>query len=100
MSEQAAPTREPYLSTSQQTLLRVFEALAADPLTPRTVASLKGTGASRDQIFRALQNLRLAGWAAQTADDAWRLTPRVTQLSEQVRLAIADTHRHYLGDLR
>ena len=97
MSEQ---TSEPYLSTSQQTLLRVFEALAADPLTPRTVASLKGTGASRDQAFRALQNLRIGGWAVQTADDAWRLTPRATQLSEQVRLAIADTHRYYLGDPR
>ena len=99
MSDQA-PAREPYESTSQQTLLRVFEALAADPLTPRTVASLKRAGGSRDQIFRALHNLRIGGWAEQVADDAWRLTPRVTQLSEQVRLAIADTHRFYLGDPR
>ena len=93
-----------YVSTSQQVLLRVIEALSADPLTPAPVArvlqAVNGQGCaevSRDQVFRALRNLALAGWAGEVPDAGWRLTPRAVRLSEQFRLAIADVHRLYLA---
>ena len=93
-----------YVSTSQQVLLRVVEALAVDPLTPQTVAHVvqavnrqSGSAVSRDQTFRALQNLALADWAAEIPDAGWRLTPRAVRISERFRLAIADAHRVYLA---
>ena len=61
-----------YSSTPQQALLLVVEALAVDPLTPRPVARVldavnaRGCGTlTRDQVFRALQNLAIADWAAE-----------------------------------
>ncbi len=86
-----------YTNTSQQTLLGVLEALAARPFDGETLARLVDrVAASRDQCFRAAKNLELAGWAEQAPGGAWRLTPRAAQLSERVRLAIADLHRSYL----
>ena len=50
--------------------------------------------------FRTVKNLELAGCAEQPAGRAeWRLAPRATQLSERYRLALAELHRAYLGDL-
>ena len=93
-----------YTSTGQQILLRVVEALAVDPLTPRPVAQVveavnaQGCGTiSRDQAFRALQNLGIADWAGEIPDTGWRLTPRAVRISERFRLAIADAHRVYLA---
>ena len=87
-----------YRSTSQQVLLRVLDALAERPfngLPLADVVSRLGTSASRDQVYRALKNLELAGWA-ELSGDAWRLTPHLTRASERVRVAIADLHRRYL----
>ena len=93
-----------YSSTSQQILLLVIEALAVDPLTPQPVARMlaainnRGCGTlTRDQVFRALQNLAIADWAAEIPHTGWRLTPRAVRLSERFRLAIADAHRVYLA---
>ena len=92
-----------YASTSQQILLRVIEALAVDPLNPMPVArvlqavNVQGADISRDQAFRALQNLALADWAGEIPAAGWRLTPRAVRLSERFRLAIADAHRVYLA---
>ena len=93
-----------YRSSSQQILLRAIEALAVDPLNPMSVArvlqAVNGQGCadiSRDQVFRALQNLALADWAGEIPDAGWRLTPRAVRLSERFRLAISDAHRVYLA---
>ena len=89
-------SERPYVNASQQILLSIVEFLGERPFDPATVAQLtERSGANRDQVFRALHNLQLAGWAEQTAS-SWRLSPRVTQLSERVRLALADLHRVYL----
>ena len=88
----------PYINQSQQLLVRVVETLSVDPLRGQSLARLvETTGASRDQIYRALKNLEQAGWAA-PASDGWRLAPRVTQLSERLRRAIADVHHTYLEE--
>ena len=101
MNGRTSPT---YTSTGQQILLRVIEALAVDPMTPRPVARVVeavnalGCGTiSRDQTFRALQNLAIAEWAGEVPDAGWRLSPRAVRLSENFRLAIADAHRVYLA---
>ena len=89
---------EQYLSSSQQTLLRVLTVLGERPLDPLPLTELVGkVGASRDQASRACRNLEMAGWAEQTPGGGWRLTPLATQWSERVRLAIADLHRTYLS---
>ena len=109
-----------YTTVSQQILLRVIEALIADPMTPQPLARVVdavnrgGCGVtSRNQVFRALQNLALADWAAAvpaathgsaavlvaTSLVGWRLTPRAVRLSENFRLALVDAHRVYLAGL-
>ena len=88
-----------YLNTSQQALLRVLTALGKRPLGPIALTDLVyELDANRDQVFRALKNLELAGWAEQMPGGGWRLMPLVAQLSERVRMAIADVHRLYLED--
>lgn len=89
-----------YRSSSQQVLLQVVDALAERPLNGLPLADVVtrlGRSASRDQVYRALKNLELAGWA-EAAGEAWRLTPRLTRASERVRVAIADLHRRYLEE--
>ena len=88
-----------YRSTSQQVLLQVLDALVERPfngLPLAEVVSRLGASASRDQVYRALKNLELAGWAELAGDAAWRLTPHLTRASERVRVSIADLHRRYL----
>ncbi len=85
-----------YRNNSQQTLIAVIEALAADPLQAKSLAGLPSELATnRDQVFRALKNLEMVGWVEQCGD-AWRLSARVTLLSENLRRAIADLHHTYL----
>ena len=92
---------EQYRSESQQLLLGIVGLLASRPLTGLDLGDIVNSEeCSRDQAYRALQNLSLAGWAEQTGGrgGAWRLTPVATQISERMRVAIADLHRTYLGD--
>ena len=86
-----------YTNKSQQTLIKVIDALAVLPLQGRTLGVLQASvdGASRDQVFRALKNLEAAGWAEQ-AGEFWRVTPAITRLSEQVRIGISVIHHTYL----
>ena len=90
---------EKYRSDSQQTLLTVLDVLGGRPLEPIPLTELADVvGAHRDQVFRALKNAEMAGWAEQTPGGGWRLAPLVAQLSERVRVAIANLHRTYLED--
>lgn len=89
-------------SDPQQRLVAVVELLAERPFEPLgaadAAARLKCT---RDQARRTLVNLELAGWAwrAEGASE-WKLAPRVTQISERLRVAIGELHRAYLGPAR
>ncbi|MCY3591633.1 MAG: hypothetical protein OXH32_08410 [Acidobacteria bacterium] len=86
-----------YVSRASQVLLAVVAALGRRPLEPQTVVSLSSrTGSSRDRVFRALRNLEAAEWAEQLPG-GWRLSPEIVRISERYRLALADTHRRYLG---
>ena len=98
MTEQApAYGDNAYISSSQQTLLYVLDVLGDQPLTPIGVKSIvERLNIKRDSVFRALKNLEAGGWAEQTPDGNWRLTPRLTRLSEKVRVAIAHLHHTYL----
>ena len=87
---------DPYASRSQQLLMQVVECLAVEPLTPQSRARLaETTGASPDQVYRTLKNLELGGWVC-VSSNGWRLSPRITQLAERLRLAIGSIHRTYL----
>ena len=93
---------DPYISNPQQLLLRVLDILSGAALESTTREEVSralaagGDTPSRDQVFRALKNLEHSGWAEQTRH-GWRLTRRLTRISERLRLAIADLHRAYLG---
>ena len=88
-----------YVNVSQQTLLRVLEALGAHPLEWQAQLDLVASvGATRDQTYRALRNLEAAGWAESAGGGRWRLAPKVSLIAERTRLAIAEIHRTYLED--
>ena len=91
----------PIANTTQQTLLRVIEVLGERPLEWQALAALgvERVDATRDQTYRALRNLEIAGWAEQQAGGGgWRLTAKVVRLAERTRLAIAEIHHTYLED--
>lgn len=89
-------TEDKYTSQSQQLVLALVEHLAGQPLAGFAIGDLVAvTGKTRDQVFRALKNLEAAGWAEEYHGQ-WALSPRITQLSDQVRLAIARLHERYL----
>ena len=91
-------TDDRYVSAGQQTLLKVLEALGAQPFTGVSLAQLvERTGAGRDACFRAAKNLQAAGWAEAAPHGGWQVTPHATYLSDRVRVALADLHRLYLG---
>ena len=94
---------ERYRSEPQQAVLAIYHALGERPLAGKTPGELESElGLSRDQAFRALQNLALSGDAEQLGERGapWRLTRKATLLSEHVRVATADYLRTHLGDPR
>ena len=105
MSQEQAPygdapaqPESPYTNDSQQRLLKVLDALGKRLLEDVPLQDLQDAcGGSRDQTFRACKNLEQAGWATQTPSGGWRLTGRLTGISERLRLAIHDLHHTYLN---
>ena len=92
-------TDNPYFSKSQQALLQVLVILGERPLDIMTLAALtEQSDLPRDQVFRALQNLQIGGWAEQAPGGAWRLTPLVVRIAERMRLAIHNLCQAYLGE--
>lgn len=89
---------EKYRVRSQQAMLAVIEALAHNPFEgmamPQLVRALPGL--TRDQIYRSVANLQLAGWAEEVSG-GFRLTPKITTISQRVSLALRDLHTRYLG---
>ena len=88
-----------YENKSQQHLMLVVEVLAATPLAPQTTEELhrqiKGR-ISKDQVWRALQNMEAKGWAEKRGG-GWAVSPRLTRLSERLRIDIAQAHHAYLA---
>ena len=88
-----------YENKSQQHLMLVVETLAATPLAPQTTEEVHrnaGRGISKDQVWRALQNLEAKGWAEKRGG-GWAVSPRLTRLSERLRIDIAQAHHAYLA---
>ena len=86
-----------YTNVSQQNLLAVVEAMARTwPLPQSTQALAQSAGVSRDQAFRCAWNLQAGGWADQ-GPEGWLLSPHLAELSNRMRLALADLHRRYLS---
>ena len=83
---------------SQRTLATVVEALSELPLQGMTASALQTrTGVSRDRIYRTLATLETVGWAQRSPSGAYRLAPRLTQIAERVRQALAEEFRAHLG---
>lgn len=92
-------SKESYENKSQRTLMAVVEALAATPLAPQTTEELHrqlSGRASNDQVWRTLQNLEAQGWTEKRGG-GWALSPRLTRLSERLRIDIAQAHHAYLA---
>ena len=90
-------TDNKYISNAQQTLLTVLRSLGHQPLSPQSASDIaEAQKIPKDSVFRALKNLEEAGWAEQLPGGAWRLTPTLTQISERLRLQLAQMHQHYL----
>lgn len=72
-----------YTNASQQRLLRVLLALAGHEVNGRACADIaRAVDASMTNVYRDLENLRIAGLAEQMTDSAqWRLTPRIPQIA-------------------
>ena len=88
----------PYINNSQQAVLSVLEQLIDWPLDAFSVPTMmKQVGLPRDQVFRALENLRHAGWAEKTGNGHHRISPSATRLFERGRLALQDWHREHLA---
>ena len=92
-------SKESYENKSQRHLMVVVEALAATPLAPQTTEEIHrqiNGPVSKDQVWRALQNLEAQGWAEKRGG-GWALSPRLTCLSERLRIDIAQAHHAYLA---
>ena len=87
-----------YTNDNQVNLIRVVEYMAQDILTAKTLKELHEVlEISRDQAFRTLWNLRERGWVEESAG-GYRLSPRLTVISDRLRLAVADTIRNYIPE--
>lgn len=85
-----------YISSTQQSLIKVVLALGESPLASRSISELMSmTDISYNRVLLSLKNLQHAGWV-EKINDNWRLTPTLIQLSERMRLAISDLHNTYL----
>ena len=87
-----------YITESQQNMGRVVEYMAQDILIPKSQKELMETlNLSRDQAFRTIWNLMYLGWVEENAG-AYRLSPKMTMISDRLRLAVADTIRKYIPE--
>lgn len=76
--------------------MKVVEYMAEDALTPKTRKELaEALGITPDAAWRTLWNLREAGWVEE-ASGGYRLAPRIVQISDSFRLAVADTLGRYM----
>jgi len=92
-----AQGHERYRNDTQQQLITLVHAMARTWPEQSSVAALsQETGLTRDQVLRTAANLAIGGWAEQR-DSGWTLTPALTQISERLRLSIAQLHHRYLG---
>lgn len=89
------PARD-YTSEPQQVVLTLIDALLDTWPEPQTPTSLSArTGYSRDQAYRGLRNLEVAGMATEGAV-GWSIGPRITTAAERVRQRTAALLDHYL----
>lgn len=86
-----------YRNDSQQTLMDVVEGLARLWPVPKSAQDIaQAVGCSRDQAYRACVNLFDGGWAEQSPDGGWMISPKLAEISNRMRMNLADLHRRYL----
>jgi hypothetical protein len=87
-----------YSNANQKNLMDVFEYLAEDILTPKTIKEVQDAfDITYDQARRTLWNLCDRKWAEEIAG-GYRITPRVVQISENMRRQTAEVLDRYLAD--
>ena len=94
---------ERYISSTQQTGFAVVKLLAEHPLDGIGAGDVRSRlDITRDQAYRALRNVELAGWAEEhpKGSGLWRATPGLSLLADSVRRAIADRLHAHFGDSR
>lgn len=96
MKETEEKSERTYTNDNQQTLMRMVEYLGQDILMPKTLKELhEALNISRDQAFRTVWNLMDMGWAEEAAQ-GYRLSPRIVEIADRLRRAVADTLIKYL----
>lgn len=93
MSEQ--PNR--YHVESQATLLDILDYMGQRPLEAHTIQTIAADlDLSRDAVNRALWNLENKGWVERNLSGI-RLSPRLTQYSDRLRLNLIELSKTYLS---
>jgi hypothetical protein len=87
-----------YKNETQQNLIKVVEYLARDifkPTTPQEI--MTALGLTKSKAIWTLYNLKLGGWAEQTAS-GWRLSPAIAKIAESIRATLKEVIHKYLND--
>lgn len=99
-TEYEGRAKRQYTNENQQTLMRVFEYLAQDILEPKASKEIAhALNISSDQAFRTLWNLVNFGWAEEANNGGYRLSPRMTSISDRLRLELATALKKYLPEV-
>lgn len=85
-----------YTNESQQNMGKVVMYLAQDILVPKSQKELaEALNLSKSQAHGTIWNLIDLGWVEENAG-AYRLSPRMTIISDRLRLAVADVIEKYI----
>jgi DNA-binding IclR family transcriptional regulator len=99
MNDETKEKRQ-YVNENQQNIMKVFEYLAQDILEPKTVMEVgDALNLSKDQAFRTLWNLIDREWVEWSAR-GYRISPKITIYGERLRLAVADTLKKYVPEVK
>ena len=85
--------------------ITIIEGMASREYEPMSLAEItEKSGLDKTGIYRILKTLEARGWAEQTEDKSWRLTPRFIRFAEDYRLGrdryfrkLDERDRNYLG---
>ncbi len=96
--EEGSKEKRQYTNENQQMLMKMIEYLAQDILEAKTLKELhEALNISRDQAFRTLWNLMDMRWVEESAR-GYRLSPRLTIISDRLRLSVVDTLKKYVPE--
>ena len=99
------PTEKPETIEVLDKAISIIEGIASREYEPMSLAEItEKSGLDKTGIYRILKTLEARGWAEQTEDKFWRLTPRFIRFAEDYRLGrdryfrkLDERDRNYLG---